>query len=81
MEKLKYKMLEVRQSKTKNISPHEVLELRLINTVYHLLVKNNKKKGRRGGRDFKERGLIYFFLLKRGAYLGEGAKQRIYGNF
>ena len=24
------------------ISPHEVLQPRLINTVYHLLVKNNK---------------------------------------
>ena len=28
-------------NKPSRISPHEVLQSRLINTVYHLLVKNN----------------------------------------
>ena len=52
-EKLKYKKLEVMQARTKNksnfqvvnkpsrISPHEILQPRLIHEVYHLSVKNN----------------------------------------
>ena len=50
VEKLKYTKMEVGQTRIKNkpswISLHEVLQSRLINTVYHLLVKNNKGKGR-----------------------------------
>ena len=57
VEKLKCRKLEVVYSRIKNkpswISPHEALQSRLINTVYHLLVKNNKGEGRgaylRGG--------------------------------
>ena len=53
VEKLKYKKLEVMQPRIKKnpnfqllnipswISLHEVLQSKLINTVYHLLVKNN----------------------------------------
>ena len=33
-------------NKPSRISPHEVLQLWLINTVQHLLVKNNKREGR-----------------------------------
>ena len=48
VEKLKYKKLEVIHPKINSqlvnkpfrISPHEVLQAWLINTVYHLLVKN-----------------------------------------
>ena len=32
------------------MSPHDVLQLWLINTVYHLSVKNKSGEGRRGGR-------------------------------
>ena len=32
-------------NKPSRISPNEILQSRLINTVYHLLVKNNKKEG------------------------------------
>ena len=50
VEKLKYTKMEVVQTRIKNkpswISLHEVLQSRLINTVYHLLVKNNKGEGR-----------------------------------
>ena len=50
VEKLKYTKIEVVQTRIKNkpswISPHEVLQSRLITTVYHLLVKNNKGEGR-----------------------------------
>ena len=63
VEKLKYKKLEVmqacsRESKTNpnfqlvnkpsRISPHEVLQSWLINTVYYSFVKNNKGEGRKG---------------------------------
>ena len=44
------------------ISPHEGLQPRLINTVYHLLVKNNKGEGRGGG-------LINFLPMKMGGGL------------
>ena len=33
-------------NKPSRISPHEVLQSWLINTVYHLLVKNNQGRGR-----------------------------------
>ena len=58
MEKLKYKKLEIMQPRIKEypnfqllnipsrISPHEVLQSRLINTVYNLLVKGNIGEGR-----------------------------------
>ena len=58
MEKLKYKKLEVLQPRIKNntnfqlenkpslISPHEVLQSLLIDSVYHLSVNNNKGKRR-----------------------------------
>ena len=49
VEKLKYTKLEVVQLRIKNkpswVRPHEVLQSRLINTVYHLLEKNNKGEG------------------------------------
>ena len=53
------------------ISPHEVLQSWLINTVQGLLVKNDKGKRRRG------EGLFTFIPLKRrggGGYLRGGAK-------
>ena len=57
------------------ISPNEVLQSWLINTVYHLLVKNNKGEERGGGLK-REEGLINFLCLKSsgggGAYLREG---------
>ena len=37
-------------------SPHEVLQLWLINIVYHKLVKNNKRRGGEGKRSLKEKG-------------------------
>ena len=63
VEKLKYKKLEVMQAcrrgsktnpnfqlvnKPSRISPHEVLQSWLINTVYYSFVKNNKGEGREG---------------------------------
>ena len=58
VEKPKYRKLEVMQPRIKNkseppageswISPKEVLQLRLIISVYHLLVKNKKVEGRGG---------------------------------
>ena len=69
MEKLKYKKLELMQPKIKNnwpnfqlvnkpsrISTHEVLQSCLIDTVYHLLVKNKviNDKGE-GSGGLKER--------------------------
>ena len=48
------------------ISPHEVLHLTLIDTVQHLLGKNDKGKGR-------AEGLINFLSLKRGSLLERGA--------
>ena len=47
------------------ISPHEVLHLRLIDTVQHLLGKNDKGKGR-------AEGLINFLSVKRGSLLERG---------
>ena len=50
VEQLKYRKLEVVYPRIKNkpswISPQKVLQSRLISTVYHLLVKNNKGEGR-----------------------------------
>ena len=72
VEKLKYKKLEGMHPKIKNesklpvgnkpswISPHEVLQSRLINTVYH-----NKE----GGRLKREEGLSNFLPLKKGGGL------------
>ena len=37
-------------------SPHEVLQLWLINIVYRKLVKNNKGRGRKGKRGLKAKG-------------------------
>ena len=37
-------------NKPSQISPNDVLQLWLINIVYHLLVKNKSGEGRRGGR-------------------------------
>ena len=56
-------------SKPSRISPHEVLQSWAINTVKHLLVKNDKKKGalkERGGG-----GLLTFFPWKKGGGLLE----------
>ena len=50
-------------NKPSPISPHKVLWSWLINTVYHLLVKNNEGKG--GGLN-REGKLINFLPLKRG---------------
>ena len=46
-------------------SPHKVLQSRLISTVYHLLVKNNKEEG----RGLERAGLINFLPQKRGRLL------------
>ena len=51
------------------ISSHEVLQLWLINTVYHLFVKNNKGSGLK-----RDVGLVNFLLLKL-----EGLIKKIYG--
>ena len=59
-----YKKLEIMQPKINRISPHEVLQTRLVNTDYHLLVKNHKG-GRKGLKE--RRWLISFLLLKRDA--------------
>ena len=76
VEKLKYKKLKVMQwgsktnptfqhvNKQSRISPNEVLQSWLINTVYHLLVKNNKEEERGGLK--REEGFINFLRLKRG---------------
>ena len=69
VEKPKYKKLKVMQPRIENkserlvwISPHRVLLSLLINTVYYLLLNDNKGEG--GGR--KKRGaLTNYFLLKR----------------
>ena len=66
VEKLKYTKMEVVQTRIKIkpswISPHEVLQSRLINTVYHSLVKKNKGDGREAQ---KRGGLINFLPLKK----------------
>ena len=65
VEKLKNTKLEVVQPRIKHkpswISPHEILQSRLINSVYHLLAKNNKGEGRGAW----EAGLINFLTQKR----------------
>ena len=65
VQKFKYRKLEVAQPRINNkpswISPQEILQSRLINTVYHLLAKNNKGKGRGAW----EGGLINFLPQKR----------------
>ena len=47
------------------ISPHKVLQLLLINTVYHLLVNNNKGEGKliRGGAHLRRGGLSREFTV------------------
>ena len=84
VEKLKYKKLKVMQwgsktnptfqhvNKQSRISPNEVLQSWLINTVYHLLVKNKKGEERGGGLKEK-RGLLTFFAWKEGGDLFERA--------
>ena len=52
------------------VGPHEVLQSRLINTVYHSLVKNNKGEGRGLKRDGG--GLINFLPLRKGVLIREG---------
>ena len=42
-------------NKPSQISPHEFLQFGLINTVYHLLVNNNRGGEGRGGGGLKER--------------------------
>ena len=49
-------------NKPSQISPHKVLQSWLINTVYHLLVKNNYGRG----------GLLIFFPWKGGLIRGRG---------
>ena len=84
MEKLKYRKLEVMLPRIKNKTELpvdewtildqsiEVLQLWLIITVYHLLVKDNKGEGEGRGGGLKEKGeLIYFLPLKRGGGLLE----------
>ena len=53
------------------ISPNEVLKSRLINTVYHLLVYNNRGEGRGGGLKIVGGGGAYS-LSSPGAYLSGG---------
>ena len=66
MEKRKYKELEVTQpnfqlvNKPSRISTNEILRSRLINTVYHLLVKNNEGEERGRGLNEKEAYLLSF---------------------
>ena len=77
MENLGNKKLEICSQGSKiaestRISPHEVLQSWLINTVYHLLVKNNKGEERGGGLKEK-RGLLTFFAWKEGGDLFERA--------
>ena len=85
MEKLKYRKLEVMSLRIKNKTElpvdewtildqsTEVLQLWLIITVYHLLVKDNKGEGERRGGGLKREGeLIYFLSLKRGGLLERG---------
>ena len=76
VEKLMYKKLEVMQPMIQNksecpvwISPHEVLLLLLIKTVYYLLVNDTKGEG--GGLK-KEMALINYLLLKREDLLERG---------
>ena len=52
------------------ISPHEVFHLKLINTVYHLLVKNNE--GRGGGGLNREGGCNVNLLPLKSGSLSEG---------
>ena len=75
MEKLKYRKLEVMLPRIKNKTElpvdewtildqsTEVLQLWLIITVYHLLVKDNKGEG---GGGLKERGSLFTFFLWKG---------------
>ena len=50
----------------------EVLQLWLIITVYHLLVKDNKGEGEGRGGGLKERGSLFTFFLWKGGGLIEG---------
>ena len=81
VEKLKYKKLKVMQwgsktnptfehvNKQSRISPNEVLQSWL-NTVYHLLVRNDK--GEERGAPKREEELINFLRLKRGSLFERG---------
>ena len=82
VEKLKYKAIGGHAAEDQKqiqlvkkpswISPHEVVQSWLINTVQHLLVKNDKKEGGSGGG-----GVINFLALKTGGGLLErGALNR-----
>ena len=78
MEKLKYRKLEVMLPRIKNKTElpvdewtildqsTEVLQLWLIITVYHLLVKDNKGEGEGRGGGLKERGSLFTFFLWKG---------------
>ena len=48
--------------KSFRISPNEVLQSRLINTVYHSLVKNKKGQGKGGLKETG--GFLKFFSLE-----------------
>ena len=52
-------------NKSSWISPFEVLLLWLLDTVYQLLVKNDRRKGGGGGFKRKSGGAYYFLPLKR----------------
>ena len=75
MEKFKYKKLKVMQQRIENkserlvwISPHRVLLSLLINTVYYLLVNDNK--GREGG--LKKRGSYQLSSPEKEGLMREG---------
>ena len=83
VEKLKYKKVgghavedqkQIRTSRVNKrpswISPYEVLQLWLIDTVYHLSVKDNKGEGM---EDLKERGDLLTFFPWEGVGRGVGA--------
>ena len=86
VEKLKYKKVgghavedqkQIRASRVNKrpswISPYEVLQLWLIDTVYHLSVKNNKNNKGDGMEDLKERGDLLTFFPWKGVGRGLGA--------
>ena len=63
-------------NKSSRIGPHEILQLSMIDTVFYLLVKNNKGKG--GGVGVKTEGGLLSKLssMKRGAYFERGGAGR-----
>ena len=79
VEKLKYKAIGGHAAEDQKqiqlvkkpswISPHEVLQSWLINTVQHLSVKNDKKEGGSGGGG----GLLTFLPWRRGGLIRKGS--------